>query len=110
MPKKLIIVESPTKSRTLKKYLGNEYEVMASGGHVRDLPTDKLAVQIDKKFKQTGMSKRQFVQWLLDTKSEPSWFTLTIRGKRNISFWLAMRVANRLGIDLGKIQRKCKRI
>jgi len=47
MSKKLVIVESPTKSRTLKKFLGADYEVIASGGHVMDLPPDRLAVDIE---------------------------------------------------------------
>ncbi|RKZ29319.1 type I DNA topoisomerase [bacterium] len=50
MSKKLIIVESPTKSRTLKRFLGDEYDILASGGHLVDLPPDRLAVDIDNGF------------------------------------------------------------
>ncbi len=46
--KRLLIVESPAKARTIQQYLGKEYEVLASVGHVRDLPkTNKDAVDID---------------------------------------------------------------
>ena len=43
----LIIVESPTKIRTIKRYVGSDYEVVASKGHVRDLPKSKLGVDIE---------------------------------------------------------------
>ena len=48
---KLLIVESPTKVKSIKKYLGSGYEVMASMGHVRDLPKSKLGVDIENDFK-----------------------------------------------------------
>lgn len=52
MGKKLLIVESPAKARTIQQYLGSAYEVMASVGHVRDLPkTNKDAVDIEGGFK-----------------------------------------------------------
>ena len=38
---KLVIVESPSKSKTVQKYLGKEYQVVASVGHIRDLPKSK---------------------------------------------------------------------
>lgn len=53
---KLIIVESPTKCETIKKYLGDEYEVVASYGHIRDLATSGkggLGVDVDHDFKPT---------------------------------------------------------
>lgn len=48
---KLLIVESPTKVKSIKKYLGSGYEVMASMGHIRDLPKSKLGVDIENDFK-----------------------------------------------------------
>ncbi len=51
MKKGLVIVESPTKVRTLKRYLGGDYEVMASVGHVKDLPPKRLGVDKSKDFK-----------------------------------------------------------
>src|SRR5256884_343667 len=50
MSKSLIIVESPAKARTISKYLGRGYAVMASVGHVKDLPENKLGVDIEHNF------------------------------------------------------------
>jgi len=64
MPKKkLVIVESPAKARTIGRYLGRDYEVAASVGHVRDLPKKELGVAVDDGF-------------------EPTW--VTIRGKGSV--------------------------
>jgi len=46
---KLVIVESPTKTKSLSKYLGSDFEIMASMGHVRDLPSSKLGIEITEK-------------------------------------------------------------
>lgn len=47
---KLVIVESPTKAKTISKFLGKDYEVTSSYGHVRDLPKGKLGVDVEKNF------------------------------------------------------------
>ena len=51
MAKPLIIVESPTKIKTLKKYVGKGYNVAASAGHIRDLPVKNLGIDVDDNFK-----------------------------------------------------------
>ena len=50
MPKYLVIVESPAKVKTIKKFLGRNYEVIASNGHVRDLPKSTLGIDIENDF------------------------------------------------------------
>ena len=50
MAKNLIIVESPAKSKTIKKFLGKNYEVVASNGHVRDMPKSQIGIDFDNDF------------------------------------------------------------
>ncbi len=50
MAKNLVIVESPAKVKTIKKFLGSNYEVTASMGHVRDLPKSQLGVDVENDF------------------------------------------------------------
>ena len=51
MSKPLVIVESPTKVRTLKKYIGKDYNVAATSGHIKDLPPKEMGIDIEKGFK-----------------------------------------------------------
>src|SRR5450830_1560612 len=50
---KLVIVESPAKSRTISRFLGKDYRIVATMGHMRDLPADKFSVDIEKGFEPT---------------------------------------------------------
>ncbi|MDD6266534.1 MAG: type I DNA topoisomerase [Clostridium sp.] len=50
MAKNLVIVESPAKAKTIKKFLGSNYEVIASNGHVRDLPKSQMGIDIEHDF------------------------------------------------------------
>ncbi|MGD9629501.1 MAG: type I DNA topoisomerase [Pyrinomonadaceae bacterium] len=53
MSKNLVIVESPAKAKTINKYLGSDYTVMASIGHIKDLPAKDLGVDIENNFEPT---------------------------------------------------------
>src|SRR6478609_6674692 len=52
MPKTLVVVESPAKAKTIQKYLGSAYEVLASKGHVKDLPK-KMGIDVANGFTET---------------------------------------------------------
>ena len=70
MAKSLIIVESPAKARTITKYLGRGYTVVASIGHVKDLPTSKLGVDLDHDFKPQYVTIKGKSQVLADIKKK----------------------------------------
>src|SRR5436190_2021962 len=56
MGKALVVVESPAKAKTINKYLGRDYKVVASMGHIRDLPKSKLGVDVDNDFAEEYVS------------------------------------------------------
>ena len=58
MAKYRVIVESPTKVKTIKKFLGSNYEVAASNGHVRDLPKSQLGVDVENDYEQKYITIR----------------------------------------------------
>jgi DNA topoisomerase-1 len=68
--KSLVIVESPTKAKTINKYLGNEYSVKSSMGHLIDLPKSRLAVDVDNDFKPDYITIRGRGKILSELKKE----------------------------------------
>ncbi|HZT07366.1 MAG TPA: type I DNA topoisomerase [Chloroflexota bacterium] len=70
MSNKLVIVESPTKAKTIGKYLGRDYHVLASLGHVRDLPKSKLGVDLDRDFQPQYLIPREKSKTVKELRSE----------------------------------------
>ncbi|MSO45462.1 MAG: type I DNA topoisomerase [Acidobacteria bacterium] len=69
MAKALVVVESPAKAKTINKYLGGNYIVLASMGHIRDLPKSKLGVDVDNDFAETYegiLSRKKIIKELKD--------------------------------------------
>jgi len=73
MPKSLVVVESPTKVRTISKFLGQGFTVRASMGHVRDLPENELSVDVQNGFTPKYVTierKRKVVKQIRDAASQ----------------------------------------
>ncbi len=66
---KLVIVESPAKAKTIKKYLGKGYDVVASVGHVRDLPKSTLGIDVDNNFQPKYINMRDKTDVIKSLKS-----------------------------------------
>src|SRR5260370_19916066 len=77
---KVVVVESPAKAKTINKYLGSDYVVVASYGHVRDLPAKDGSVRPDADF---AMS------WEVDGKSEKHMAAIARSGRRADYLFLA---------------------
>src|SRR6188472_1601033 len=75
MAKALVVVESPAKAKTINKYLGRNYKVIASMGHVRDLPKSKLGVDVDDDFEpsyEVIASRKKVLKELKDEAKKSS--------------------------------------
>ena len=66
----LVIVESPAKAKTIKKYLGKNFDVVASVGHIRDLPKSQLGVDIEHNFEPQYENKREKSALIKELKAE----------------------------------------
>ena len=70
MAKYLVIVESPAKVKTVKKFLGSNYEVAASNGHVRDLPKSQLGIDIENDYEPKYITIRGKGELLASLRKE----------------------------------------
>ncbi|ROR30756.1 DNA topoisomerase-1 [Mobilisporobacter senegalensis] len=70
MPKYLVIVESPAKAKTIKKFLGSNYEVLASNGHVRDLPKSQLGIDVEHDYEPKYITIRGKGELLANLRKE----------------------------------------
>lgn len=104
---KLLIVESPTKVKSIKKYLGSGYEVMASMGHIRDLPKSKLGVDIENDFKPqyVNMSDKKDLIKSLKTAAANSDCVLLATDPDREGEAISWHLAQILALDMNECNR-----
>ena len=104
---KLVIVESPTKAPTIKGYLGSGYKVVASKGHVRDLPKSTLGIDIDNNFEAHYINIRGKGDLIKELKKEvkaaDKVFLATDPDREGEA--ISWHLVNALGIDAKKVNR-----
>lgn len=97
--KNLVIVESPAKAKTIERFLGSDYKVMASRGHLRDLPRNQFGVNIEDNFTPTYTNmfdKRKLIEACRMNTSAPKPFiwqlTRTEKGRLFPGIWLTCSI------------------
>jgi DNA topoisomerase I len=107
MAKVLVVVESPAKARTINKYLGRDYKVIASMGHVRDLPKSKLGVDIEAGFQPEYVvlpDRQKVIKELKElTKTADQVFVATDPDREGEA--IGWHLAEELGASKKKVQR-----
>ena len=107
MAKTLVVVESPAKAKTIEKYLGPDYTVRASYGHIRDLPKSNLGVDVDREFAVTyevpDDSKKHVAELKKAHKSADGLVLATDYDREGEA--IAFHVAKLLGVDPGGASR-----
>ena len=107
MPKNLVIVESPAKAKTIEKFLGKDYQVESSFGHIADLPSKELGVDVEKNFEPkyiVDKEKKALVKKLRDLakKAETIWLASDEDREGEAISW---HLAEQLGLDREKTKR-----
>ena len=107
MPKNLVIVESPAKAKTIERFLGKEFQVESSFGHIADLPSKELGVDVENDFKPkytVDKDKSALVKKLKDLakKAETIWLASDEDREGEAISW---HLAEELGLDKSKTRR-----
>jgi len=107
MPKNLVIVESPAKAKTIERFLGKEFQVESSFGHIADLPSKELGVDVENDFKPkytVDKDKRALVKKLRDLakKAETIWLASDEDREGEAISW---HLAEELKLDKDKTKR-----
>ncbi|WP_420320417.1 type I DNA topoisomerase [Flagellimonas sp.] len=107
MPKNLVIVESPAKAKTIERFLGKDYQVESSFGHIVDLPAKELGVDVENDFKPkyiVDKEKKALVKKLKDLaqKSETIWLASDEDREGEAISW---HLAEALKLDQNKVKR-----
>ena len=113
--KKLIIVESPTKAKTITKFLGKEYIVKSSFGHLRDLPKSKLGVDVESNFEPEYVinprSKKQATELKKYAKECDEIILASDEDREGEAIaWHLAQILNLKGFGNGKKEKSYKRI
>ena len=106
---KLVIIESPGKQKSIQKYLGSDYTVMASKGHVRDLPKSKMGVDIENGYepKYTEMSdKKELIKQLREAAANSEQVYLATDPDREGEA-ISWHLAQILALDMNSPLRVC---
>jgi DNA topoisomerase-1 len=107
MAKNLVIVESPAKAKTIEKFLGKDFKVESSFGHIADLPSKELGVDVEGDFKpkyQVSQDKKSIVKKLKDLAKKADMVWLASDEDREGEA-IAWHLAETLGLDKDKTKR-----
>ncbi len=107
MPKNLVIVESPAKAKTIERFLGKDYQVESSFGHIADLPSKELGVDVENDFKPKytiDKEKKALVKKLKDLakKADTIWLASDEDREGEAISW---HLAEELGLDASRTKR-----
>ena len=107
MSKNLVIVESPAKAKTIEKYLGSDFKVVSSYGHISDLPSNELGVDVDQNFKPKYIISKDKKDVVRDLKKKAKFadYTWLASDEDREGEAIAWHLFENLDLDINKTKR-----